>query len=102
MKTYGGAAVYTHVFLSSALFGGERSASRLDRFTPGAHWIEGWVGPEPVWKTWRSENPSTYRDPNSDPSVVQQNAYYFNTVTSMSKQAISKYLLVLQFLACLK
>jgi hypothetical protein len=25
--------------------GGERSASRCGRFTPGAHWIGGWVNP---------------------------------------------------------
>jgi hypothetical protein len=27
--------------------------------------------PEPVWTTWRRENSWTYRDSNSDPSVVQ-------------------------------
>jgi hypothetical protein len=42
--------VQTHVFLNSALDGGEWSASRPDRFTPGeiapgTHWIGGWVGP---------------------------------------------------------
>jgi hypothetical protein len=36
MKTYGGEAVYIHVFLTSAaLDGGERSTSRPCRFTPG-------------------------------------------------------------------
>jgi hypothetical protein len=49
MKTYGGVDVYTHVFLISALVGGERSASRPCRFTPGerapiTHWIRDWVG----------------------------------------------------------
>jgi hypothetical protein len=39
-----------HVFLTSALVGGEWSASRPGRFTPGesapvTHWIEGWVDP---------------------------------------------------------
>jgi hypothetical protein len=43
--------------LTSALYGGELSGSRRGRFTPrerapGAHWIGGWVGPEPVWMTW--------------------------------------------------
>jgi hypothetical protein len=38
------------VFFTSALVGGEWSASRQDRFTPeekapGTHWIGGWVGP---------------------------------------------------------
>jgi hypothetical protein len=37
--------VLTHVFLTSALVGGEWSASRPGRFTPGTHWIGGWVGP---------------------------------------------------------
>jgi hypothetical protein len=37
--------------LTSTLDGGERSASRLGRFTPrgrapGTHWIGGWVGPQ--------------------------------------------------------
>jgi hypothetical protein len=37
-------------FLASALDGGEWSASRPGRFTPGerassTHWIKGWVGP---------------------------------------------------------
>jgi hypothetical protein len=49
MKAYGGVDVYIHIFLTSALFGGEWSASRPGRFTPreggpGTHWI-GWVGP---------------------------------------------------------
>jgi hypothetical protein len=50
MKTYGGVDVYIHVFLTSALIGGEWSASRTDRFTPEerapvTHWIGGWVDP---------------------------------------------------------
>jgi hypothetical protein len=34
MKAYGGVDVYIHNFLTSALAGGEWSASRHDRFTP--------------------------------------------------------------------
>jgi hypothetical protein len=45
MKTYEGVNVQIHVFLTSALVGGEWSASRLGRFTPGTHWTRGWVGP---------------------------------------------------------
>jgi hypothetical protein len=46
MKTYEG--VQIHIFLTSALVGGEWSASRPSRFTPGerapgTHWIVGWV-----------------------------------------------------------
>jgi hypothetical protein len=40
--------VQTHVFLNSALVGGEWSASSPGRFTPGErapsiHWIGGWM-----------------------------------------------------------
>jgi hypothetical protein len=35
MGTYGGVKIYLHVFLTSALDGGEWSASRPGRFTPG-------------------------------------------------------------------
>jgi hypothetical protein len=50
MKAYEGVDVYIHVFLTSALVGGELSTSRLGRFTPGerapgTHWLGGWVGP---------------------------------------------------------
>jgi hypothetical protein len=50
MKKYGRVDVLIHVFLISALFGGEWSASRPGRLTPGErvpcnHWIGGWVGP---------------------------------------------------------
>jgi hypothetical protein len=48
MKAYGGVDVQIHIFLTSALAGGEWSASRHGRFTPGErapgiHWIGGWV-----------------------------------------------------------
>jgi hypothetical protein len=51
MKTYEGVGVQIHVFSTSALVRGERSASRLGPgFTPGerapgADWIGAWVGP---------------------------------------------------------
>jgi hypothetical protein len=35
--------VYIHIFLTSALVGGEWSTSRPGRFTPGTHLIGGWV-----------------------------------------------------------
>jgi hypothetical protein len=61
MKVYGGVDVYTHIFLTSAVDGGEWSASRPARFTPGkepsvpTRWEAGWT-PEPVWRTWRRKN----------------------------------------------
>jgi hypothetical protein len=50
MKAYGEVDLYIHIFLTSALVGGEWSASSPGRFTPGerapgAHWIGGFVGP---------------------------------------------------------
>jgi hypothetical protein len=50
MKTYGGVDVQIHVFLTSALVGGDWSPSYPGLFTPGervlgTHWKEGWLGP---------------------------------------------------------
>jgi hypothetical protein len=47
-------------YLTSALDGGEWSASRPGRFTPrerapGVHWIGGWVDPRAVLKRWWRE-----------------------------------------------
>jgi len=59
MKTHSGVKVQIHAFLTSALAGGEWSASCPDRFTPeerthNYHCIGGWVGPRAglgaVWK----------------------------------------------------
>jgi hypothetical protein len=49
MKTLGSGGIAS-LFLTSALDGGEWSASRPGRFNlgeraPGNHWIGGWVGP---------------------------------------------------------
>jgi hypothetical protein len=49
MKVYGGVDAWIHVFLTSALVGGEWSASRLGRFNPGerdtgTHSIGDWMG----------------------------------------------------------
>jgi hypothetical protein len=48
MKAYGGMNVQIHIFLATALAGGEWSALGLGRFTPGekapgTHWIGCWV-----------------------------------------------------------
>jgi hypothetical protein len=62
--------------LTSAQVGGAWSASRQSRFTPGEkapgnHCKGGWVGPEPVWTTWKRANYGPYPDSNSEPSVIQ-------------------------------
>jgi hypothetical protein len=44
MKEYGGLDVQIHILLTSALAGGEWSASRPGRFTSRNHWIGGCVG----------------------------------------------------------
>jgi hypothetical protein len=50
MKAYEGVDVKIRVFLTSALVGGEWSASCFGSFTPGerasgTHWMGGWLGP---------------------------------------------------------
>jgi hypothetical protein len=59
MKTYGGVDVQIHVFLTSALVGGEWSATCFGRFTPwerspGIHWVGVWVDPQ-SWSGRRGE-----------------------------------------------
>jgi hypothetical protein len=47
-----GVEVITPPFLTSAVDGGECSASRLGSFTPGERTLRS----EPVWTLWRREN----------------------------------------------
>lgn len=57
MRTYGGVAVWIHVFLTSALVGGEWAALLPVRFIPGrapqllTGQEAGW-DPEPLWTIW--------------------------------------------------
>jgi hypothetical protein len=74
MKAYGGVNVQIHIFLTSVVAGGERSASRPSRFTPGegvpgTHCI-GCVGPRAGLANVGKRQFLTYRDSNSGPSVV--------------------------------
>jgi hypothetical protein len=50
MKACGGVDIYNHIFLTSALAGGEWSASHPGRFTPGTHWVDSRVGLDDVEK----------------------------------------------------
>jgi hypothetical protein len=76
MQVYWGVNVYIHVFLTSALDGGEWSVPNPCYFTPGkkdsiTHWVQGWVGPTASLDDMEMENSWLYWDSNSYPSVVQ-------------------------------
>jgi hypothetical protein len=75
MKKYGGVDVQIHVFLTSALVGGEWSDSRPGRFTPGKsprYPLDRRLGgPQNRSGGHGKEEFLDYRDSNSDPSVVQ-------------------------------
>jgi hypothetical protein len=58
--------------LTSALDGGEWSASRPGRFTPrervpGTHWIGGWLGPRAVLAEKDSQHPPGIEPRSSSP-----------------------------------
>jgi hypothetical protein len=78
MKTYWGVEAELHVFLTSALDGGEWSASHSGRFTcreraPLTGWIGGWVGPRAVLDmVVKRKIPSLCREPNPRIPIVQQ------------------------------
>jgi hypothetical protein len=62
--------------LTSALDGGEWSASRPYRFTPrergpGTHWIGGWVGPRAVLDAVKGNIPNSRRESNPRTPIVQ-------------------------------
>jgi hypothetical protein len=76
MKAYEGVDVSLNLFETSALVGGEWSASSPRRFTPGkrdpgTRWIGGWVGSRAGLDDKEKQKFFTFRDSNSDPSVVQ-------------------------------
>jgi hypothetical protein len=61
MNAYGGVDVYIHIILTSALAGGEWSASHpgdlsQEKVTPVSIRYEVGLTPEPVWTIWRREN----------------------------------------------
>jgi hypothetical protein len=73
MEALGGEKIYSYSFSTSALDGGEWSASRLGRaFAPGTHWTGGWVGPRAGLDTEDTGKiPCPRRESNPDRSVVQ-------------------------------
>jgi hypothetical protein len=88
MKTCGGVDVYIHIFLTSALAGGEWSASRLRRFAtgeraPGTHGIGGWVDPRAGLDD---------RDSKSDTSVSQPVASRYTDYAIKLKYKMRKWI----------
>jgi hypothetical protein len=77
MKAYWGWRYRTMHYLTSALDGGEWSASRPGRFTPrerapGVHWIGGWVGPRAVLDAVvKRKIPTPRRESNPRTPIVQ-------------------------------
>jgi hypothetical protein len=76
MKAYERVDVQIHVFMTSALSGGEYSASRPGRFIPGerapsTHWIGGWVNPRAGLDDVERRKFLTYHDSKFDLSVFQ-------------------------------
>jgi hypothetical protein len=70
MKVYEGVDVQMQVFLTSALVGGEWTASRPHRFNPGervsdTHCIGSWVGPymEKIFYPSATRNPTHRSSP---------------------------------------
>jgi hypothetical protein len=75
VKIYVGVDVYIHVFLTSALSGGEWSASRVICFTPGKQpqyaMDRRMEGPQNRSGLQGEEKNPPYRDSNSDLSAIQ-------------------------------
>jgi hypothetical protein len=67
----GGVDERLHIFLTSALVGGEWSTSDPCRFTPGTHWIGSWVDPRAGLDNLERRKFLPPPGLNSDPSVVQ-------------------------------
>jgi hypothetical protein len=98
-------------FLTSALDGGQRSASRPGRFTsweidPGTHWIGDWWAPEPTWLQWRDRNlpcresnqgrqarsPSLCRLGSPDAATEQMSAFKGNVKVISSPKLVCTHL----------
>jgi hypothetical protein len=93
MKHIGGGGI-APTFLTSALEGGEWSASRPGRFTPmerapGTHWIGGGVGPQS-----RSGNGGEEKNSQPllglEPPIIHSPALYHWPIPHLKSEAISK------------
>jgi hypothetical protein len=108
MKAYGRVEVWIHIFLNSVSAGGEWSASRPGRFTPGegahgTHWIGGWVDPRagldeeenrkflalpglelpPLCRSARSQSLYRLRYIGSSVSIIDSYFRHFNDAASI-------------------
>jgi hypothetical protein len=98
MKTYCGSGD-TATRTTSALDGGEWSASSPGRFSPreratGTHWIGGWVGPRAVLDAVvKRKIPSPCRD--SNPPIIQPVAQRYTIELSQLWAVISYFLRLL-------
>jgi hypothetical protein len=84
MKAYSGSGDIAPFIVTSALDGGEMSASRPGRFTPkerapGTHWIRCWAGPRAVLDAVvRRKIPSPRRESNSRTPTVEPETQCYN------------------------
>jgi hypothetical protein len=88
---------YRGVFLTSALFGGDWSASRPGRFireerAPGTHWVGGWVGPRAGLDDSPARSQSLYRlrYPGSSLTTILLMNYLYNPENSVIRNCVYK------------
>jgi hypothetical protein len=99
VKAYWDVDVWIHIFLTSALAGGERSASRPCRFihderTPGTHWIVGWVYPRAGLNDVEKRQFLTLPGNELRPSVVQPVAIHYTDYAMSAPQHVGKRVLI--------
>jgi hypothetical protein len=95
MKAYWGSGGIAPRTLTSAIDGGEWSASRPGRFTPrerapGTHWIGVWVSPRAVLDAVvKKKIPSPLRESNPTTPIVQPVAQRYTdwAITALMKQS---------------
>jgi hypothetical protein len=100
---------YSSTFLTSALDGGEWSASRPSHFTPrertpGTHWTGSWVGPRASLDTVSKRKiPSPHRESNPNHPIVQTIPSHDTdwAIPALQYTGISNYYLTAKIWCCL-